>query len=328
MDTRTPGAEPGLEPDQQAEEQAALQAEQHLDHQHARRLPETQAHTHEGSALDPAHAHAHADVWLNDVSAGYGERVALEHVSLAVEPGSLLAVVGPNGAGKSTLLKLMAGLARPWTGRIEVLGQPPGREARRVAYVPQAELVDWAFPVTVEDVVTMGRFPRLGPVRRPGRDDGRAVRDALERVGMARHLGTQIGRLSGGQRRRVFLARALAAEPDVFLLDEPVTGIDATTQELLMDLLEAQAARGKTVVATTHDLACAAQRFQQVLALNRTVVAYGPSELVLDATVLARAYGGHLLILDGRTVVLDDAHHHDAEAPGEHHFHEQSGTHR
>ena len=276
-----------------------------------------------GHALDPGHALAHADVWLSDVSAGYGERVALEHVSVAVEPGSLLAVVGPIGAGKSTLLKLMAGLVQPWSGRLQILGGPAGREARRVAYVPQAELVDWAFPVTVEDVVMMGRFPRLGRVRRPGRDDRRAVVDALEQVRMAGQLRTQIGRLSGGQRRRVFLARALAAEPDLFLLDEPVTGIDVTTQELLMDLLEAQAARGKTVVATTHDLACAAQRFQQVLAVNRTVVAFGPSNLVLDADVLARAYGGHLLVLEGRTVVLDDAHHHDDAAPGERHFHDR-----
>jgi manganese/iron transport system ATP-binding protein len=278
---------------------------------------------HHDDELDAAHAHAHADVWLSDVTAGYGERIALEHVTVAVEPGSLLAVVGPNGAGKSTLLKLMAGLLDPWSGRIEVLGAPPGREARRVAYVPQAELVDWGFPVTVEDVVMMGRFPRLGPVRRPTGDDRRAVLDALDQVGMARHRQTQIGRLSGGQRRRVFLARALAAEPDLFLLDEPVTGIDATTQELLMDLLEAQARRGKTVVATTHDLASAAQRFQRVLAVNRTIVAYGPSEIVLDADVLAKAYGGHLLVLGERTFLLDDAHHHDDAAPGEQHFHER-----
>ena len=194
-----------------------------------------------------------------------------------------------------------------------------------MAYVPQAELVDWAFPVTVEDVVMMGRFPRLGSIRRPGADDRRAVTDALAQVRMGAHRRTQVGRLSGGQRRRVFLARALAAEPDLFLLDEPVTGIDATTQELLMDLLEEQAARGKTVVATTHDLACAAQRFQQVLAINRTVVAYGPSNLVLDADVLARAYGGHLLMLEGRTVVLDDAHHHDDAPGGERHFHDRGG---
>jgi ABC-type Mn2+/Zn2+ transport system ATPase subunit len=292
-------------------------------HPSASPIPSDRDHDH--GPLDPAHALAHADVWLSDVTAGYGERVALEHVTIAVEPGSLLAVVGPNGAGKSTLLKLMAGLARPWSGRIQVLGGPAGREARRVAYVPQAELVDWAFPVTVEDVVMMGRFPRLGRVRRPGADDRRAVRNALEQVQMVGHRSTQIGALSGGQRRRVFLARALAAEPDLFLLDEPVTGIDTTTQELLMDLLEAQAARGKTVVATTHDLACAAGRFQQVLAVNRTVIAYGPSNLVLDADVLAAAYGGHLLVIEGRTVVLDDAHHHDEAAPGERHFHEQGG---
>ena len=290
----------------------------HLDHGHAEH----------GDPLDAAHALAHADVWLSDVTAGYGDRLAVEHVTVAVEPGSLLAVVGPNGAGKSTLLKLMAGLVEPWSGRVQILGGPPGREARRVAYVPQAELVDWGFPVDVEDVVMMGRFPRLGPVRRPGRDDRRAVVEALAQVGMDHHLRTQIGRLSGGQRRRVFLARALAAEPDLFLLDEPVTGIDPTTQELLMDLLEAQAKRGKTVVATTHDLAAAAERFQQVLAVNRTVVAYGPSEIVLDTDVLARAYGGHLLVLGGGRVLLDDAHHHDDAAPGERHFHDRDGSHR
>jgi len=287
------------------------------DHPAERRLA-----TVEGG-VDPGHARAHADVWLADVRAGYGERVALEDVSLAVEPGTLLAVVGPNGAGKSTLLKLMAGLLRPWTGRIEVLGHPAGQQARRVAYVPQAELVDWGFPVTVADVVMMGRFPRLGPVRRPGPDDRRAVERALALVRMAASMGTQIGRLSGGQRRRVFLARALAAEPDVYLLDEPVTGIDPTTQEELMDILEAEARRGKTVIATTHDLACAAQRFQRVLAVNRRIVAHGPSSLVLDPNVLARAYGGHLLMLGTSAVVLDDAHHHDDAAPGEQHFHDR-----
>jgi ABC-type Mn2+/Zn2+ transport system ATPase subunit len=272
--------------------------------------------------LDAGHARAHADVWLSDVSAGYGDKVALENINLAVEAGSLLAVVGPNGAGKSTLLKLMAGLIRPWTGRVEVLGHTAGQQARRVAYVPQAELVDWAFPVTVEDVVMMGRYPALGRLRRPGAADRRAVRDALVRVSMADHITTQIGALSGGQRRRVFLARALAAEPDLFLLDEPVTGVDATTQEDLMDLLEAEARRGKTVIATTHDLACAAQRFQRVAAINRTLIAHGPSSLVLDPSVLARTYGGHLLVLGGQAVVLDDAHHHDEPAGREPHFHE------
>jgi len=276
-------------------------------------------------ALDASHARAHADVWLSDVSAGYAERVALEDVSLAVEAGSLLAVVGPNGAGKSTLLKVMAGLLRPWRGRVEVLGGPPGREARRVAYVPQAETVDWHFPVTARDVVMMGRYPRLGAARRPGPDDRRAVEEALAKVGMADQQHVQIGRLSGGQRRRVFLARALAADPALYLLDEPVTGIDATTQEELMDILEAEAGRGRTVVATTHDLACAAQRFQRVAMINRRLIAHGPASLVLDQALLSRTYGGHLLVLGGQTVLLDDAHHHDQPASDtEPHYHDDA----
>ncbi len=260
---------------------------------------------------------------LSGVTAGYGERVALEAVDLEVASGSLLAVVGPNGAGKSTLLKVMAGLLTPWEGEVETLGAQPGRLAKRIAYVPQAEAVDWDFPVTVGDVVMMGRYPGLGRFRRPGPVDQRAVIDALGQVDMVDHRGTQIGRLSGGQRRRVFLARALAAEPDLFLMDEPVTAIDATTQEELMDLLESVATGGRTVIATTHDLACAAARFQTVLAINRRVVAHGPASLILDPALLAQTYGGHLLTLGGQTVVLDDAHHHE-ESPGQRHYHEES----
>ena len=263
-------------------------------------------------------------VRLEDVSAAYHDRIVLEDVSLGIRAGSLTSIVGPNGAGKSTLLKLIAGVMPARSGSIEVLGAGPGRNARRIAYVPQAELVDWGFPVTVYDVVAMGRYPSLGPLRRPTATDQTAIRDALGRVGMSAYAGRQIGRLSGGQRRRVFLARALAAEPDLFLLDEPVTGIDATTQEEIMDILEGQAAAGRTVIATTHDLMCVAQRFHEVVAINRTVIAHGPASLVLDADFLARTYGGHLLIVDGRTIALDDAHHHDEPQPGERHFHEGS----
>ena len=274
-----------------------------------------------------SHQRAHSDAWLSDVTAGYGDRPAIEGIDLAVEAGTLLAVVGPNGAGKSTLLKVMAGLLRPWRGRVEVLGAAPGREARRVAYVPQAEAVDWQFPVTVRDVVMMGRYPALGVVRRSCAPGRRAVDEALEKVRMADHRHVQIGRLSGGQRRRVFLARALAADPALYLLDEPVTGIDATTQEELMDILEAEASRGRTVVATTHDLACAAQRFQRVAAINRRLIAHGPASLILDPQVLAQTYGGHLLVLGDRTVLLDDAHHHDQPAgESEVHFHDEDAA--
>ncbi len=281
--------------------------------------PTARPHEHE-----PGHTRAHSDVWLSGVTAGYGDRPAIEQVDLAVAAGSLLAVVGPNGAGKSTLLKVMAGLLPAWGGQVEVLGSGPGREARRVAYVPQAETVDWAFPVAVGDVVLMGRYPLLGPLRRPGAVDRRHVDEALDKVGMADHRRTQIGRLSGGQRRRVFLARALAADPQLYLLDEPVTGIDATTQEDLMDILEAESRRGRTVVATTHDLACAADRFQRVAAINRRIIADGPASLILDPDVLSRTYGGHLLVLGSQTVVLDDAHHHDQADEGEIHYHDEN----
>jgi ABC-type Mn2+/Zn2+ transport system ATPase subunit len=259
---------------------------------------------------------------VNGVTVGYGDRPALENVSVQVDAGSLVAIFGPNGGGKSTLLKIIAGVLKPWSGSVRVLGGAAGSTARRVAYVPQAELVDWSFPVSVWEVAMMGRYPGLGPFRRAGPADRAAVEAALEQVGMASNARTQIGALSGGQRRRAFLARALASEPDLYLLDEPVTGVDVTTQEDLMTVLDAEAAGGRTVLATTHDLAAASTHFRRVIGVNRRIVADGPASLVLDPDVLAEAYGGHLLILEGRTVILDDAHHHDEAAPGERHHHD------
>jgi len=266
-----------------------------------------------------------AVVSLRDVSASYGDSPALEHVSLEVGHGELVAVVGPNGAGKSSLLKVIAGLLKPWQGVARVLGETPGAAGRRIAYVPQAELVDWQFPISVGQVVMMGRYQLLGPLRRPGAADARAVRGALEKVGMAAFADRQIGALSGGQRRRVFLARALASEAALFLLDEPVTGIDVVTQDEIMDVLTIEAAGGRTVIATTHDLAFAAQRFGRVIVVNRSLVADGPASLALDRSVLARAYGGHFLVLEGGGIVLDDAHHHDEPPARERHFHEGGG---
>ena len=270
-------------------------------------------------------AAAHPAVIVDHVTAAYGRRTALDNVSLTVRQGSLLAVIGPNGAGKSTLLKLIAGLIRPTSGSLSVLGGPPGSAARSVAYLPQAEAVDWEFPVTVGEVVMMGRYARLGFGREPGSTDRERVSAALATVGMADAADRQIGALSGGQRRRVFLARAIAADPELYLLDEPVTGVDPRTQEELMDVLEAEARAGKTVIATTHDLICAAQRFQEAAFLNGRLVAQGPAELVLDQKLLSETYGGHVLVLpgDGGRLVIDDAHHHDDAAKGERHFHDE-----
>jgi ABC-type Mn2+/Zn2+ transport system ATPase subunit len=266
-------------------------------------------------------------VEIDGVAAGYGDRAALDDVSLVVEPGALVAIVGPNGGGKSTLLKVIAGLLQPWSGRVRVFGRPPHDAAHRMAYVTQAELVDWAFPVCVWDVAMMGRTTRIGPLRGPTDTDRDAVRTALERVGMADRAGTAIGALSGGQRRRAFLARALAAEPDLYLLDEPVTGVDVLTQEALTAVLAAEAERGRTVISTTHDLAAAQEHFPTVVALNRRVIAAGPPSAVLRPDVLAAAYGGHLISLGDGATILDDAHHHDAAPPGEIHHHD-AGTER
>ena len=247
---------------------------------------------------------------LVDVTAGYGDRAAISSVSLSLAPGSLTAIFGPNGGGKSTLLKCIAGLMQPWSGSVQVLGAAVGVNAKRVAYVPQAEQVDWSFPVSVGEVVMMGRTPALGPLGRPGAADHAAVADALARVDMTDLARRQIGELSGGQRRRVFLARAIAADPEIYLLDEPVTGVDPTTQEKIMNILDAEAARGRTVIATTHDLACAAQRFHDVVALAGRVVAHSPAQLVHDQSVLEKTNGGHLVPLAGGGVVLlDDPHH-------------------
>jgi ABC-type Mn2+/Zn2+ transport system ATPase subunit len=263
-------------------------------------------------------------VTMDDVSAAYGRRLALADMTLTIQQGSLLAVIGPNGAGKSTLLKLIAGLIRPASGRITVLGGPPGSKARSIAYLPQAEAVDWDFPVTVREVVTMGRYARLGFWHEPKRDDRDRVAAALATVGMDGAGDRQIGALSGGQRRRVFLARAIAADPDLYLLDEPVTGVDARTQEDLMEVLEREAQAGKTVIATTHDLITAAQRFHEAALINGRLVAYGPAALVLDRGLLSETYGGHVLVLpgDGEGLAIDDAHHHDDAPKGERHYHD------
>lgn len=271
----------------------------------------------------PARRASDSAVRLNGVTIAYGSRVALEGVDLSIPAGSLLAIIGPNGAGKSTLLKTIAGLIRPTAGTVEVLGRPAGREAHRVAYVPQAEVVDWGFPVTVGDVVMMGRVPLIGIGRSPGAADREAVAEALETVGMAGADRRQIGALSGGQRRRVFLAKAIAARPALYLLDEPVTGVDVTTEEDLMAVLATEAAAGRTVVASTHDLAAAAEHFHEVAFVNGRIVAVGPASMVMDRELLKTTYGGHVVVLpEGEDTIIDDAHHHDDAPAGERHFHE------
>jgi manganese/zinc/iron transport system ATP- binding protein len=247
---------------------------------------------------------------VSSISAGYPSRQVLENVSFSVGAGELVAIVGPNGSGKSTLLKVLAGLLPVLAGTVSVLAQAPGRQPLRVSYLPQAEAVDWSFPVSVRDVVLMGRYRHVGWLRMPGRIDAEAADRAIELVGMRDLAERQIGELSGGQQRRAFLARALAQDPAIYLLDEPVTGVDPSTEEDLMSILGSERRVGKTVLASTHDLAGVDEHFTRLISLNRTVVADGPASLVRDPNVLRATYGGHLIQMDrGDVLLLDDPHH-------------------
>lgn len=250
----------------------------------------------------------HDALQVERLSVAYGSRRALEEVSFSLPRGSMLGVVGPNGGGKSTLVKALLGLVPESGGKIELLGRRVDRASRRlVGYVPQREEVNWNFPLSVLDVVLMGRVPALGLLRRHGELDRRLARESLETVGMDHHAGTRIRELSGGQQQRVFLARALAQEAEMLLLDEPVSGVDAPTQHEIFDLLRRLQAAGKTIVVTTHDLSCVAERFDLALLLNRRAVALGQPSEVFTKELLDEAYQSHLMTLDvdGRTVAVE-----------------------
>jgi manganese/iron transport system ATP-binding protein len=218
-----------------------------------------------------------------------GSLYALEDISLRVEAGEQIAIVGPNGAGKSTLFKLLAGILKPDSGDIEIFGKAPDKHTC-IAYVTQSNLIDWSFPVTVEDVVMMGRTRHIGLFRRPGRRDWAIVHHCLERVQAADLARTQIGELSGGQQQRVFIARALAQDADLLLLDEPLNGLDVPSQEAVFAMLASLRKDGVTVLLTTHDLHLAGERFDRVILLNKRIVAMGAGTAVLTTENLLQAY--------------------------------------
>ncbi len=231
---------------------------------------------------------------LEGVTVRYQELIALEDVTLLVAPGAFVAIIGPNGSGKTTLVKTILGLVTPAAGTVRLFGQPPQQLDggwKRVGYVPQVAQVDPRFPIRVLDVVMMGRYGRLGLIRRPGLRDREAASRALEQVGIADLVGRPIGRLSGGQRQRVLVARALANEPELLLLDEPTTGVDVGTTEGLFDLLETLHRHGITILVVSHDVGVVAEHVDQVACLNRRLVAHGRPEEVLSGEVLACMYG-------------------------------------
>jgi ABC-type Mn2+/Zn2+ transport system ATPase subunit len=222
---------------------------------------------------------------VDDLSVRYNGSQALEGVSLTVHEGEKVAIVGPNGAGKSTLFKALVGLIPAVAGSIWT-------NSAEMAYVTQRSAVDWSFPVTVHDVVMMGRIAKMGWLRWQRPRDREIVQRCLAQVGMAEQANCQIGELSGGQQQRVFIARALAQEARILLMDEPFSGVDAAAQEAILDLLQTLPQRGVTLLVSTHDLNLAVERFDRIALLNRRLVAYGLPRQVIRPETLAAAYGG------------------------------------
>lgn len=244
-----------------------------------------------------------ADLVVENVEAGYNGESVLEGISFSVPAGQSLAVVGPNGAGKSTLFKVLVGLLPIRKGSVQVHGMPLGYHIDCVAYVPQREVIDWKFPVTVLDVVVMGRFGKLKWLQKPGKADFEIAMHSLDQMGIADLAKNSIVDLSGGQQQRVFLARALAQNPHILLLDEPFTGVDASTQETTMNLLEDLHEKGVTSMVSTHDLNMAATRFSKVLLINRKIISYGEPDEVFTPENLQIGFGGQVLSMHGVMVV-------------------------
>ena len=235
-------------------------------------------------------------VQAEGLTVAYDARPVLRAVSFRIMPGEMIGVIGPNGAGKSTLLKCMLGLIKPDYGNVKLFGQPIKTKRASVAYVPQTEAVDWDFPVTVGDVVQMGRA-RHGFLGWPSKQDKRAAAEALEQVGMTPFANRHIRQLSGGQQRRVFLARALCQQAELLLLDEPFAGVDAASEQAIFALIDQIRASGKTVLVVNHDLSIL-DRFDRVMMLNQRVVAFGPPSEIANNTNLRATYGGRLALLD------------------------------
>ncbi len=235
---------------------------------------------------------------FHDVTVAYGRRPVLWNVDLTIDEPCLFGVIGPNGAGKSTLLKAALGLVPLMDGTVSFLGRPLAAVRSQVGYVPQRETVDWDFPVSVMDVVLMGTYARLGWFRRPGVRERTLARECLDRVGLADVADRQIGKLSGGQQQRVFLARALAQEARIYLLDEPLAGVDARTQERIFAVLAGLRAEGRLVVVVHHDLRTAAEWFDRVALVDMRLVAAGPTAAVLTPDNLQATYAGRAELLD------------------------------
>lgn len=234
---------------------------------------------------------------IHDLTVSYDQNPVLWNVDLSLPAGKLVGILGPNGAGKSTLIKAIMGLIAPTSGYIKVFDKPLNDVRARISYVPQRESVDWNFPASVLDVVMMGTYGKLGLFRRPGKKEKDIALKSLEQVGMSGFVKRQISELSGGQQQRVFIARALAQEADLYLMDEPFAGVDMSTETAIFQLLQEMTAAGKTVIVVHHDIHSAMNFFDWLIMLNLHLVASGPKELVMNEEMLRKTYGGKLNLL-------------------------------
>jgi manganese/zinc/iron transport system ATP- binding protein len=259
---------------------------------------------HSSDDIQASNGRSAPAIELSEVTVAYGANTILDHLTLTLPAGQIIGLIGPNGAGKTTLLKALVGANPLVSGRIRVLGEPIAAVRQRVAYVPQRSAVDWSFPLSVLDVVLMGRYGRLGLWRRPGKRDRDLALHALEQVRLDKRRHCQIGELSGGQQQRVFLARALVQQADLLLLDEPFNGIDTTTQSVIFDLLCEQRNMGRTVLLSTHDLHSVEQNCDQLVALNRRIVAFGPVDAVFTAPVLHSTFGSQVTMVGGEQTIV------------------------
>ncbi len=263
------------------------------------------------------HEHEQPILDIQHLTVRYNGRAALDDITFHLHGAERVAVVGPNGAGKSTLFKVIAGVLSPTSGEVNIFGSRP-RGHICIAYVPQRSQVDWNFPVSVADVVMMGRSARLGPLNWPHKKDWEHVQQALETVEISNLASRQISQLSGGQQQRMFIARALAQEAELMLMDEPLTGLDTPAQEGLLNLLDTLKNQNVTVMVATHDLDQAARHFDRILLLNHQIIAFGDAAEVLQTKNLIHAYGGRLrsansenvLTLDNYCADGDDEHTH------------------
>jgi ABC-type Mn2+/Zn2+ transport system ATPase subunit len=250
------------------------------------------------------------------VNIAYETKTILRDLTFQVPHGARVALVGPNGAGKSTLFKAMVGLLPLQSGQIYIHGKPLRSHADCVAYVPQREDVDWRFPVTVADVVMMGRYGKMNWINSPNKEDKKWVIKSLEMLDIQDLARRSIHQLSGGQQQRVFLARALAQEPHILLMDEPFAGVDFATQEITLRLMDDLKRDEVTVIFSTHDLNLARERFDLVLLLNKTLIAYGPPAEIFTTGLIQETFNTQVMVLDGAVVIDQCCDHDDHEEEG------------